>query len=265
LGQPADGSERLLYTDIFQDSISLPRPRAVAEELADLLAIKPETVVPAAGTVADSQRIAESLFAQLSTATEILARLVAAEKKTQASIEELRRAAILRMESADVQERLEHMLMSFAPLLLDQSRKSFKRFVNSVDIELYLQVLEGRSIGGDERRLSQLALWIILRQRWPSQAAFLEGRPQALNRVPEMIDLQRRRTQEVADLTKHLEQLIRDQDALDVLRGKGVGVSLDADALTSFVSFPSSHLADLQVRCNWFRYGEASTEVGHSF
>lgn len=83
----------------------------------------------------------------------------------------LEEAAVTRLSDAAVERATEHELQKFA-LLLEPNPRSMKRFVNAYSISLSTELLAGRLPDPEA-----LALWTILRMRWPELADCLAGSP----------------------------------------------------------------------------------------
>jgi len=73
------------------------------------------------------------------------------------------------------QRETEHALRKFAPLL-DPNPRAMKRFVNTYGIARALQVIEDSVVARDD-----LALWTIVRVRWPALAEYLRTSPAAID------------------------------------------------------------------------------------
>jgi hypothetical protein len=73
-----------------------------------------------------------------------------------------------------VNKRTEHTLSKFAPLL-DGNPRTIKRFINTYSLFRSLRTLEGNFVDSNT-----LALWVILRLRWPAMANHLEQSPAAV-------------------------------------------------------------------------------------
>ncbi|MEV6611715.1 P-loop NTPase fold protein [Kutzneria sp. NPDC051319] len=85
--------------------------------------------------------------------------------------------AIAKMSTPEVSEATEHALQKFAPLLLANPR-GMKRFVNTYGVVRTLRTLEGNTVGPDA-----LALWTIIRLRWPLLAEHLEQDADLIDRI----------------------------------------------------------------------------------
>jgi hypothetical protein len=80
-------------------------------------------------------------------------------------------AALEKLSDPDVELTTEHELQKFAPLI-ERNPRSMKRFINAYSMALSTMLLEGRDIDPD-----LLALWTLLRLRWPDLADFLRLHP----------------------------------------------------------------------------------------
>ncbi|WP_084580183.1 P-loop NTPase fold protein [Kutzneria sp. 744] len=85
--------------------------------------------------------------------------------------------AIAKMSTPEVSAATEHELQKFAPLLLANPR-GMKRFVNTYGVVRTLRTLEGNTVGSDA-----LALWTIIRLRWPLLAEHLEQDADLIDRI----------------------------------------------------------------------------------
>jgi WD40 repeat protein len=84
-------------------------------------------------------------------------------------------AAIKRLSEPSVERATEHDLQKFAGVL-ERNPRSMKRFVNAYSMALITALIEGRRV--DRERL---ALWTVLRLRWPDLAEHLRERPERLD------------------------------------------------------------------------------------
>jgi KAP family P-loop domain/NB-ARC domain len=85
--------------------------------------------------------------------------------------------AIAKMSASEVSEATEHALQKFAPLLLANPR-GMKRFVNTYSVLRILRTLEGNTVAPDA-----LALWTIIRIRWPLLAEHLERDAEVIDAI----------------------------------------------------------------------------------
>jgi hypothetical protein len=84
---------------------------------------------------------------------------------------DLASAALERLSEPEVERVTEHDLLRFTALL-ERNPRSMKRFINAFSVALSTALLEGRSVNADP-----LALWTILRLRWPDLADHLRKHP----------------------------------------------------------------------------------------
>ena len=82
--------------------------------------------------------------------------------------------AIDKLSQADIETSIEHALQKFAPLL-EPNPRAIKRFVNAYGLARACSVLGGTVIPRDA-----LALWTILRLRWPGLADYLRCSPSSI-------------------------------------------------------------------------------------
>jgi hypothetical protein len=82
-------------------------------------------------------------------------------------------AAVERINAPDVAAISEwQVLQSFAPCLRGSPR-DIKRFINTYSILRTVRTLEGIVVGSDA-----LALWTVIKVRWPAMADFLAANPE---------------------------------------------------------------------------------------
>jgi hypothetical protein len=85
--------------------------------------------------------------------------------------------AVARLTDEDVEARTEHQLQKFATLL-DRNPRRMKRFLNAYTAEIVTSGLEQHFPSADE-----LALWTIVRIRWPVLATALSANPELVESV----------------------------------------------------------------------------------
>jgi WD40 repeat protein len=88
-------------------------------------------------------------------------------------------AVVAQLAQPRQQRETEHALRKFAPLL-DPNPRAMKRFVNAYGIARALQVVQDSVVARDS-----LALWTILRVRWPALAEYLRSSPAAIDALTE--------------------------------------------------------------------------------
>jgi len=82
--------------------------------------------------------------------------------------------AVEKLTERQLEREMDHDLQRFAPLL-ERNPRAMKRFVNAYGVERAVRVLEGNLV-----ETGPLALWTILRSRWPDLADYLKSRPEAI-------------------------------------------------------------------------------------
>ncbi len=147
-----------------------------------------------------------------------------------------REAAVRRLGSPELIRHTEHTLSKFAGLL-EPNPRSMKRLVNAYGVERAVQILEGHS-----RELSypreRLALWAILKSRWPLLAEYLSEHVELIeslkaDTVPPEVEEDTERS--------YLARLFRDPEVRRVVCGEGLkAIELDKEALTFFVCGPAA-------------------------
>jgi peptidoglycan hydrolase-like protein with peptidoglycan-binding domain len=181
-------------------------------------------------------READREFAKLETEDRILGAL---DHRPGASPEERRarrEAAVRRLASPRLQRHLEHTLAPLATLL-EPNPRAMKRLVNAYGVERAIQILEGRS-AELEHPHERLALWTILKLRWPLLADYLSEHPGTLD------DLKQRHAPAAVErdtARPYLKTLFEDPAPGRVARGEADGwggVALDPPSLRFLVGKP---------------------------
>jgi hypothetical protein len=190
----------------------------------DVTAEQAEAKEQTAQTV-DQDVAAERDFAALGTQEAVLAELHREPGKTPKEAHARLRAALLRLEHAVVEEETRHTLQHFAPLLEDNPR-AMKRLVNAYGVERHIAVMravrDGKALGEDDFR--RLALWTILKLRWPLLWEYVEEHPDVLPYI---------RGPAPDDVPLDIRRLLANDAVVAVVTGKGLeGVSLLEDAAT---------------------------------
>jgi len=85
--------------------------------------------------------------------------------------------AAVKMAEPEIQRSTEHALLKFTHLLQPNPR-GIKRFLNTYTVLRSLRTLEGLPID-----LDTLAVWAVIRSRWPQFADELEARPERLDEL----------------------------------------------------------------------------------
>ena len=134
-------------------------------------------------------------------------------------------AAVEREETSELQTELEHVLSGFYPFL-DRNPRSMKRFVNLYGISRAAMILSQALYGTDLKNpWEQLALWTIIKTRWPAES-------EAFRREPALVDRVRDSSGVIPELP-NLAPYSRMQ-LLQVIQGEEVGVSLSTLAVQAF-------------------------------
>ncbi|MEU6408884.1 P-loop NTPase fold protein [Microbispora sp. NPDC046933] len=199
----------LFLDKLFQLSVPMPKLGGASRDLyfGELLGVNVAKPPPA---TADRVRAA---LTTSSDEIEVLETLAKADPQVR---EIVASQAVERMLDAGVQDVSHHALAKFSRLLHSNPR-AMKRFVNTYTVLRAVRVLEGSLVPTDT-----LALWTLLRIRWPELADYLESHPEAVERITEGSGVQ--------DLPESLSQLAASQDLHEVLCGVP-GVTLTPDVI----------------------------------
>jgi hypothetical protein len=147
-----------------------------------------------------------------------------------------REAAVRRLGTPELLRHTEHTLSRFAGLL-EPNPRAMKRLVNAYGVERAVQILEGHSQDLVNAR-EKLALWTIVRSRWPLLAEYLSEDTRRLDAVkdgpaPEELKDDKR--------WPNVAELFGDDEVRRVLAGEGLdGVELDEEAVRFLVCGPST-------------------------
>lgn len=245
VGQPGRPLGYLFLEKTFQLSIELPPIgpteqesfwRALVGEADDGGPAEPVAPEDEIEPGLDDRRrdVARQAFGHLTTETEVLRTL---DELTQdppvrgepgdelfgLDPEELRRAAVRRLGSDELQRDVEHMLVEFYPLV-ENNPRAMKRLVNAYGLERARQVREGTVLSEDARR--RLVLWTIVKLRWPVLAERLEADPALVDAIRDP-DAARRPVSEA--------ELVGDRAVRAVFEGIG-GVALGVDDVRAMAS-----------------------------
>lgn len=146
-----------------------------------------------------------------------------------------RAAAVRQLATPELERHTEHTLIKFAPLL-ESNPRAMKRLVNAYGVERAHQVIGGHSTELSYPR-ERLALWTILKSRWPLLAEYLSERPEAVDslkkgEVPEDV---------AADGDRpYLPALFRDRAVRRLVDGSIVDVELDRASLELLLEGPAA-------------------------
>ena len=128
----------------------------------------------------------------------------------------LREEAAVKLASPDILERIEHTLKPYAPLL-EPNPRAMKLLVNGYSANRALALLSEVEID-----LHQLALWTILRARWPRLADYLSENPEKIENLGK---------QGIPGLPDSLNELSADSSVIHVLNGGTMCIALSKETL----------------------------------
>lgn len=143
----------------------------------------------------------------------------------------MREVVVSKMASVEIEKKTIHFLSSFAHLM-EPNPRSIKRLVTFYGVLRAMAILSDESIISDLTKRNQLALWTIVKMRWPLLADYLEEYPQYLNNF--------KTGKSNKAIHADLKDLIKDQEVMDVLSGKGINTELNAEALKRFTSLKAT-------------------------
>jgi alpha-beta hydrolase superfamily lysophospholipase len=169
----------------------------------------------------------EKKFDQLDTATEVLERAKTKKDENPITKSAKRGAAIVRLASFELETDIERSLVPFAPLV-DSNPRLMKRVVNAYTMALATQINSGiENIDNTGR----LALKAILSLRWPRLDEYLEEHPNMINYIGNKTDGVEIQTdipsRFKSTIPNDVYNLFYDKDVINVVKGKGVNVSLE--------------------------------------
>ncbi len=167
----------LFLDKIFQLTFEVPamsRPLQAAY-LRGLLR-SPDTQGSGAGAGLDERASVEERVKRSTTETETLAAYESASPEVRAEVAPV---VVAQLAQPRQQRETEHALRKFAPLL-DPNPRAMKRFVNAYGIARALQVVQDSVVARDD-----LALWTVLRVRWPALAEYVRTSPAAIDALVE--------------------------------------------------------------------------------
>jgi KAP family P-loop domain/Putative peptidoglycan binding domain len=146
-----------------------------------------------------------------------------------------RALAVRRLASPELERATQHTLIRFAPLL-EPNPRAMKRLVNAYGVERALQIIGGHSTELDYPR-ERLALWTILKSRWPLLADYLVDEPAAVQHlktatVPDDVAQDASRP--------YLAKLFTEPDVRRIVSGEVVGVDLDEPSLRLLIEGPAA-------------------------
>jgi hypothetical protein len=143
----------------------------------------------------------------------------------------MREVAVSKSASLEIEKATTHFLSDFAHLM-ESNPRAIKRLVTFYGVQRAIAILSDEEIVSDLTKRNQLALWTIVKMRWPLLADYLEEYPQYLE------NFKKGKTSKA--IHADLIDLIKDQEVMDVLKGKGINAELDADSLKRFTSLKAT-------------------------
>lgn len=140
--------------------------------------------------------------------------------------------ALLRAQSTVIRQHTEHRLQDFDGLL-ERNPRAMKRLINAYGLARDVELIEsGAQVSTDTAAIKQLALWTILRLRWPLLAEHLEHHPADIKKVGTRTKLDR--------IPQELREAFAEPELVAVVSGEGVGVALDEAAVTRIARGPAA-------------------------
>ena len=177
VAQPGQPLGYLFLDKLFQLTVPVPAlsPARQAKFLASVLKTREGTVASAAEEPPPSSTDdLRQALGRSSTEGEVVETL---GKATPQQRLELAPDAITKLTEREVQTDTEHVLRPFAQLLAPNPR-SIKRFVMD-----YAAVRGARTAEGSSVSVEKLALWTVVRTRWPALADYLRAHPRQVSDI----------------------------------------------------------------------------------
>jgi hypothetical protein len=138
----------------------------------------------------------------------------------------LRVAAMRRLSTPKMQERTQHSLARFEPLI-EPNPRAMKRVVNAYGVHRDTAILTGAVGEQNGLELDPLALWTILAIRWPLLAECLEIEPATVAAIGA--------GEPPADIPSKVQPLFRDPEVQRVVGGDGISRALDEGVIRACV------------------------------
>lgn len=213
----------LFLEKTFQFSVSMPTiPEEMKRAYWDgLLQVAP----PDEGETAGEALPSSDAMRAAASEEEILEVVDETEDQSFAARQSVREEAVVRLAAPDIVERTEHVLRPLAPLLKPNPR-GMKRLVNAYSVNRALATLAHVSIARDE-----LALWTILSLQFPALASALESDPQLVDHVG---------GEPPPTVTEDVAPLLTDERVVDIVEGRPVEATLDAETIERCVRIRQS-------------------------
>jgi KAP family P-loop domain len=225
-GEPGRPLGYLFLEKTFQLSaavptLSLDAKRDFLQGLLGVTGAEVEAELKAARVMARDE------FDKAGSEKEVRAKLEQADGGTAIERQAAAEAAVLRLAQPDIEERTQHTLQAFAPLL-EPNPRAMKRLVNAYGMARDSEILRGASASANgDAPMERVALWTILNLRWPLLAEYLANDEDAA----EQMCLPQSKAPD--DAPEFVKKLWGDDDVLAVLKGEAPTVTtiLDAEAI----------------------------------
>jgi KAP family P-loop domain len=217
----------------FQLSTSVPRIKPAVRDSYLKSLLGPGEEQPSSDIEAEDQAaVARIMHAE--TRHELLEAVAESTELGERARRAVREAAVLRSAGADIIEETEYLLSDFGELL-ESNPRSIKRLVNAFSFESKLQLLESDWVEQDEYATQRLALWTIIKLRWPPLAEYLGDNPA---KIACLLD-----DSEPDGVPDDLRPLFSSDEVHRVVKGdsKHVSASLNEETLTILVQHQPDH------------------------
>jgi len=235
LQEPGRDLGCLFLEKAVQLSVSLPR---LSEKLQtafwDYLVNRPSN--DATRRMKEARVSARKELEGADTPEKIAAKL----KPTSDPIEEhaRREEVVLKLATETAEARTEYFLREFAPLL-EPNPRAMKRLLNAYALHRDMAILSGLDVLTDLDKRKQLVLWTIVCLRWPLLEQMLMDNIEYVDLI-----LGTNPTMDVPDAARSL--LVR-KSIERVVRGDGIGVSLNKQVIQDFAELRASNSSSAAV------------------
>jgi hypothetical protein len=196
--EPGKSLGYLFLAKLFQISVPMPvlNPIMKYNFLNSLLLVQPEEA-EAEGTSQAEERIEQS-----TTEAEVVEVLQSASQTVRFK---LAGKAIDKLTSHSIEKTTEHHMQRFSPLL-EPNPRAMIRFLNAYSIARSIHTLQTNPVGMDP-----LALWTILKMRWPDLADYLQTSPGTIQYVGNSLPVPDNVPKEISSLLGYpeLSQLVQ--------------------------------------------------------
>jgi KAP family P-loop domain/SLOG cluster4 family len=135
-----------------------------------------------------------------------------------------------RFTQPEFKEKTENFLKDFSRFM-DPTPRSMKRLVAAFGAWQARNILSGNSIDDD-----CLAEWVIIYQRWPMMANFLEQHPEVVDAIKRKNRKDWNKILQKKGVEEHIRNMLSNSIVGDVVSGKDVGTPLDSDTIRKLVS-----------------------------